>query len=83
MSLNYIYREKTKTFSLFFYGGIFMLHLTEDQIKEIVRAKFQGFAPYKIAEVMDITVPDVLQIVKEHEDYLEELGGKENVDEGN
>ena len=60
-----------------------MLKLTEEQKKEIVKAKFYGFAPYKIAEIMDITVPDVLQVVKDNEDYLEELGGRNYVDEGN
>ena len=60
-----------------------MLKLTDEQKKEIVKAKFYGIALYKIAEIMDITVPDVLQVVKDGEDYLEELGGRNYVDEGN
>jgi hypothetical protein len=32
---------------------------------------------------MDITSPDVLQIVKENEDYTAELEGRNYVDEGN
>ncbi len=60
-----------------------MLKLTDEQIKEIVKAKHYGFAPYKIAEIMDITVPDVLQVVKDNADYLQELEGRNYVDEGN
>lgn len=60
-----------------------MLKLTDEQKKEIVKAKFYGIAPYKIAEIMDITVPDVLQVIKDGEDYLEELGGRNYVDQGN
>ena len=60
-----------------------MLKLTDEQKKEIVKAKFYGFAPYKIAEIMDITTPDVNQVIKDEEDYLEELGGRNYVDEGN
>lgn len=60
-----------------------MLKLTKEQKKEIVKARFYGFAPYKIAEIMDITVPDVLQIIKDNEDYTKELEGRNYVDQGN
>lgn len=60
-----------------------MLSLTEEQKKEIVKARFYDFPPYQIANVMDITTPDVLQIVKEKEDYMAELEGRNYVDEGN
>lgn len=60
-----------------------MLKLTDEQKKEIVKARFYGFLPYQIANVMDITSPDVLQVVKENEDYTTELEGRNYVDEGN
>lgn len=60
-----------------------MLSLTEEQKKEIVKARFYGLPPYQIANIMDITTPDVLQVVKENENYTEELEGRNYVDEGN
>jgi len=57
--------------------------MTKEQEKEIVKAKFYGFMPYQIAEVMDISVPDVIKVLKENTDYMEELGGRNYVDEGN
>lgn len=59
-----------------------MLNLTEEQKKEIVKARFYGFLPYQIANIMDITSPDVSQVVKEQEDYTTELEGRNYVDEG-
>lgn len=59
------------------------MNLTKEQEKEIVKARFYGFAPYEIAEIMDIAVPDVLKVVKENTEYTEELGGRNYVDEGN
>ncbi len=57
--------------------------MTKEQEKEIVKAKFYGYMPYQIAEVMDISVPDVIKVLKENTDYMEELGGRNYVDEGN
>lgn len=60
-----------------------MLKLTEEQEKEIVKARFYDYAPYQIAEIMDITVPDVLQVLKDNKDYAEELEGRDYEIEGN
>lgn len=58
------------------------MKLSNEQVKEIVKAKFYGFAPYQIAGIMDISVPDVLQVLKDNKDYLEELEGRNYENEG-
>lgn len=51
--------------------------MNEELKKEVLKAKFYGFAPYQIAENTGLTIPEVNTIIKENKDYLNELGGRD------
>lgn len=48
--------------------------MSEEMKKEILKAKFWGYAPYQIAENTGFEISEINKVIEEGKEYLKELG---------